>query len=80
MSQASPELRLPIADHELACPQHSDVEPTGSESKEERVRFIDAMLGIREEIREIEEGKQPREGNRPQELASPPEESHHGRR
>ncbi|KAH6981021.1 pyridoxal phosphate-dependent transferase [Ilyonectria sp. MPI-CAGE-AT-0026] len=39
------------------------IEPTVSESKEERVRFVDAMLGIREEIREIEEGKQPREGN-----------------
>ncbi|KAJ1947556.1 glycine decarboxylase subunit P [Kickxella alabastrina] len=35
------------------------VEPTESESKEELDRFCDAMIAIREEIREIEEGKQP---------------------
>lgn len=39
------------------------IEPTESESKEELDRFADAMIKIREEIREIEEGKQPREGN-----------------
>ncbi|KAJ2787530.1 glycine decarboxylase subunit P [Coemansia interrupta] len=39
------------------------VEPTESESKEELDRFCDAMIAIREEIREIEEGKQPRENN-----------------
>ena len=39
------------------------IEPTESESKEELDRFIDAMISIREEIREIEEGKMPREGN-----------------
>ncbi len=33
------------------------VEPTESESKEELDRFCDAMIAIREEIREIEEGK-----------------------
>jgi len=33
------------------------VEPTESESKEELDRFVDAMISIREEIREIEEGK-----------------------
>ena len=33
------------------------VEPTESEPKEELDRFIDAMIGIREEIREIEQGK-----------------------
>jgi glycine dehydrogenase len=33
------------------------VEPTESESKEELDRFCEAMLSIREEIREIEEGK-----------------------
>jgi len=33
------------------------VEPTESESKEELDRFCDAMLAIREEIREIEEGR-----------------------
>lgn len=38
-------------------------EPTESESKEEMDRFVDAMISIREEIREIEEGKQPRAGN-----------------
>ncbi|KAJ1723694.1 glycine decarboxylase subunit P [Coemansia erecta] len=39
------------------------VEPTESESKEELDRFCDAMIAIREEIREIEEGRQPRENN-----------------
>ncbi|GFP57393.1 glycine dehydrogenase (decarboxylating), mitochondrial [Trichoderma asperellum] len=39
------------------------VEPTESESKEELDRFVDAMISIRNEIREIEEGKQPKEGN-----------------
>ena len=39
------------------------VEPTESESKEELDRFCDAMLSIREEIREIEEGKQDAEVN-----------------
>ncbi|KAJ3578620.1 hypothetical protein NPX13_g1943 [Xylaria arbuscula] len=39
------------------------IEPTESESKEELDRFIDALISIRGEIREIEEGKIPREGN-----------------
>jgi glycine dehydrogenase len=39
------------------------VEPTESESKEELDRFCEAMIAIREEIRAVEEGKQPREGN-----------------
>lgn len=39
------------------------VEPTESESKEELDRFCDAMLSIREEIREIEDGKQDAEVN-----------------
>lgn len=39
------------------------IEPTESESKEELDRFVDALISIREEIREVEEGKQPREGN-----------------
>ena len=33
------------------------VEPTESETKAELDRFCDAMLAIREEIREIEEGR-----------------------
>jgi glycine dehydrogenase len=33
------------------------VEPTESESKEELDRFCEAMIGIRNEVREIEEGK-----------------------
>ncbi|EPR71506.1 Glycine dehydrogenase [decarboxylating] (glycine cleavage system P protein) [Cyclobacterium qasimii M12-11B] len=33
------------------------VEPTESESKEELDRFCDAMISIRQEIREVEEGK-----------------------
>lgn len=39
------------------------IEPTESESKEELDRLADALIQIRQEIREIEEGKQPREGN-----------------
>ena len=39
------------------------IEPTESESKEELDRFCDAMLLIREEIREIEEGKSDRQEN-----------------
>ncbi|KAJ2385564.1 glycine decarboxylase subunit P, partial [Coemansia sp. RSA 2603] len=39
------------------------VEPTESESKAELDRFCDAMIAIREEIREIEEGRQPRDNN-----------------
>lgn len=39
------------------------IEPTESESKEELDRFLDALISIRKEIREIEEGKAPRDGN-----------------
>jgi glycine dehydrogenase len=39
------------------------VEPTESESREELDRFCEAMLLIREEIRQIEAGHAPREGN-----------------
>ncbi|KAJ1666320.1 glycine decarboxylase subunit P [Coemansia sp. RSA 1646] len=39
------------------------VEPTESESKEEMDRFCDALIAIREEIREIEDGNQPRDNN-----------------
>jgi glycine dehydrogenase len=39
------------------------VEPTESESKEELDRFCDAMIAIREEIREIENGTASRERN-----------------
>jgi glycine dehydrogenase len=39
------------------------VEPTESEPKEELDRFIDAMIAIRNEIRDIEAGKQPKENN-----------------
>ena len=39
------------------------IEPTESESKAELDRFCDAMIAIREEIREIESGKAPREDN-----------------
>jgi glycine dehydrogenase len=39
------------------------VEPTESESLAELDRFIEAMVGIRAEIAEIESGAQPREGN-----------------
>lgn len=39
------------------------IEPTESESREELDRFVDALVSIREEIREIEEGKAPKQGN-----------------
>ncbi|PHH61025.1 hypothetical protein CDD81_847 [Ophiocordyceps australis] len=39
------------------------IEPTESESKAELDRFVDAMVSIRQEIREVEEGKQPRKTN-----------------
>ena len=39
------------------------VEPTESESKEELDRFCDAMIAIRDEIREIEAGSAPRDNN-----------------
>lgn len=39
------------------------IEPTESETKAELDRFCDAMLAIREEIREIEEGKMDAENN-----------------
>jgi glycine dehydrogenase len=39
------------------------IEPTESESKEELDRFCDALISIRQEIREVEEGKQPRGNN-----------------
>ena len=39
------------------------IEPTESESKEELDRFCDAMIGIRNEIRAIEEGKADPESN-----------------
>src|SRR5262252_1341950 len=39
------------------------VEPTESESKEELDRFCEALIAIREEIREIETGKADRENN-----------------
>jgi glycine dehydrogenase len=39
------------------------VEPTESESKAELDRFCDALIAIRQEIRDIEEGKMPRDNN-----------------
>lgn len=39
------------------------IEPTESESREELDRFVDALISIRKEIREVEEGAVPREGN-----------------
>ncbi len=39
------------------------IEPTESESKQELDRFCDAMISIREEIREIEDGRADRENN-----------------
>ncbi|KAJ2714501.1 glycine decarboxylase subunit P [Coemansia spiralis] len=39
------------------------IEPTESESKEEMDRFCDALISIRQEIREIEDGTLPRDSN-----------------
>jgi len=39
------------------------IEPTESESKEELDRFCEALIQIRKEIAEVEEGTMPREGN-----------------
>src|SRR5512146_3315424 len=39
------------------------IEPTESEPKAELDRFCDAMISIREEIADIEEGKLPRDNN-----------------
>jgi len=39
------------------------IEPTESESKEELDRFCDAMIAIRQEIRDIEEGRLPADDN-----------------
>lgn len=39
------------------------IEPTESESLEELDRFVDALVSIRKEIAEVEEGKAPRDGN-----------------
>ena len=39
------------------------IEPTESESKSELDRFCGALISIRKEIAEVEEGKQPKEGN-----------------
>lgn len=39
------------------------IEPTESESREELDRFVEALVSIRGEIREVEEGLAPREGN-----------------
>jgi glycine dehydrogenase len=46
----APTVAFPVADTLM-------VEPTESESKEELDRFCEAMISIRNEIREIEEGK-----------------------
>jgi glycine dehydrogenase len=39
------------------------IEPTESESKAELDRFCDAMIAIRQEIRDIEEGRMPKDSN-----------------
>lgn len=39
------------------------IEPTESENLAELDRFCDALVSIRGEIREVEEGRMPREGN-----------------
>jgi len=50
-------------DRLVPVPSTMMIEPTESESKGELDRFCDAMISIREEIAEIEAGKQPKEDN-----------------
>jgi glycine dehydrogenase len=52
----APTLSFPIAGTLM-------IEPTESESKEELDRFVTALINIRQEIREIEEGKLPKDNN-----------------
>ena len=52
----SPTMSWPVANTLM-------IEPTESESREELDRFCDAMIEIRKEIRAVEEGKQPKDGN-----------------
>eukprot|EP00128_Syssomonas_multiformis_P003620 Colp12_sorted_trinity150504_noHs@10337 len=52
----SPTMSWPVANTLM-------VEPTESESKAELDRFVDALISIRQEIREIEEGKADRKDN-----------------
>ena len=52
----APTMSLPVAGTLM-------VEPTESETKAELDRFCDAMLAIRQEIRDIEEGRSDRENN-----------------
>jgi glycine dehydrogenase len=52
----APTMSFPIASTMM-------IEPTESEPLEELDRFCDAMIAIRAEIRAIEEGRVPREGN-----------------
>ncbi|TEA16285.1 putative glycine dehydrogenase [Colletotrichum sidae] len=52
----SPTMSFPVANTLM-------IEPTESESKDELDRFVDTLISIRQEIREVEEGKQPREAN-----------------
>ena len=49
------------------------IEPTESESKEELDRFCEAMIAIRQEIREVEEGKAPKENNILKNAPHPPD-------
>jgi glycine dehydrogenase len=52
----SPTMSWPVANTLM-------IEPTESESKAELDRFCDALISIRKEIQEIEDGKQPKENN-----------------
>ena len=55
------------------------IEPTESESKEELDRFCDALIAIREEIREIEEGRADREQQPADQRAAHPGAGHRRR-
>lgn len=44
-------------------PESLMIEPTESESKDELDRYVAALVSIREEIREVEEGKYPQDDN-----------------
>ena len=52
----SPTMSFPVAGTLM-------IEPTESESREEIDRFVDALIAIRQEIREVEQGTAPRDRN-----------------
>merc|ERR1712032_792215 len=61
--QAADGLWVPCANNELACRWSLMIEPTESENKEELDRYCDALIQIRKEIKDIEDGNIDRMNN-----------------